>query len=267
LAGSTCRQYRPAQGAQDTWASQETRSVRVMASVIMTVTLRQNKAAGKRRDEMERRAKVQESKEKRRWDELFRQYDANGNGTLEREELAALLKHLDESGRAPTDAALDLLLKKAKPSEEADGNASPARVTREMLQSALVKYAAYLRQQELLDYCFEKYDVSRTGALNRSELANLMKDVTHDIGVVKPSQGDIDFVLQRCGGEEHEAISREECLAAIGVWRDLVEKQKYACCSPVCWRACIMGEERGPRRDASVVLEGREQAAETSTRL
>ena len=71
-----------------------------------------------------------------------------------------------------------------------------------------------------IDETFEKYDINKSGELEKDQLASLLKDLNDGVDV---PEKDLDMVLKQADVSESGAIKREELKPAIMIWYSLQE--------------------------------------------
>jgi len=164
--------------------------------------------------------KMQTEKEKAQEaevDEWFTKFDLDASGTLDRNELTALLKYIHPETE-PTDAALDYLIKKATEintfSIQISGSTT-GFLTREAARQTVKRYRAYIREQVYIDSVLEKFDEDKSGTIDRKELINLLSAL---IPGSYPDEFDVKFLLDNCDQDGDGVFSREELVPMLGLW-------------------------------------------------
>jgi len=176
-------------------------------------------ALAKKRAERENQIKQQLTG----WFELF---DTDGNGVLDREELRALLTHL-QPNHPPTDVALDFLIEKATAIDtysmhiKGDRNGT---ISWDATKETVVRYRDYVRDQVWIDAVFTKHDIDGSGELEAPELLPLLRELAPDADV---TEGDVRYVLNECDADGNGAVSREELLPMVSSWRSLVQDKNH----------------------------------------
>ena len=66
-----------------------------------------------------------------------------------------------------------------------------------------------------IDETFEKYDINKSGELEKDQLASLLKDLNDGVDV---PEKDLNMVLKQADVSESGAIKREELKPAIMIW-------------------------------------------------
>ena len=162
----------------------------------------------------------------------FEQFDINGDGMLQRDELRALLTHLNPY-RPPTEDNLSWLLEKATEIRAASlkipGNKDGA-VSLHQARATVTRYHEYCKDQAYLDAVFRKFDADGSGTLDEGELLPLLQRVAPEGCIVDDS--DVAYVLEACDVDGDGVISREEVLPMISKWTQLaigkLERQKLS---------------------------------------
>lgn len=151
-------------------------------------------------------------------DGWFEKFDFNEDGKLQREELAALLEHLE--GRPPTAENLDFLLEKATAIETYSvriGGDKHGAVTWHQARETVGRYHEYCRDQVLLDSVFRRFDYDGNGTLDLLELPALLRDMSPDDAVV--DETDAQYVMEQCDANGDGVISRDEVLPMLARWK------------------------------------------------
>eukprot|EP01062_Namystynia_karyoxenos_P062753 TRINITY_DN55628_c0_g1_i1.p1 TRINITY_DN55628_c0_g1~~TRINITY_DN55628_c0_g1_i1.p1 ORF type:complete len:323 (+),score=121.57 TRINITY_DN55628_c0_g1_i1:102-971(+) len=102
--------------------------------------------------------------------QLFRKYDANGDGVLERDEMHQLLR--DMAGGMPTllDDEIDYVMCSA------DANSNGV-IDEEELPRAIQLWEGYLEHRDEIYAVMERYDTNKDGVLSRDELRAMLSDL------------------------------------------------------------------------------------------
>eukprot|EP00327_Prymnesium_parvum_P007506 CAMPEP_0182816602 /NCGR_PEP_ID=MMETSP0006_2-20121128/11023_1 /TAXON_ID=97485 /ORGANISM="Prymnesium parvum, Strain Texoma1" /LENGTH=465 /DNA_ID=CAMNT_0024942901 /DNA_START=266 /DNA_END=1663 /DNA_ORIENTATION=+ len=155
----------------------------------------------------------------------FRDFDWNRSNKLEKDELMALLKHLNPR-HEPTPEAIDYLITKATEistySMHLKGDANSG-VDRGNIRMVLKQYRAHIREQEYIDAIFRKHDRDNRGKLNRKELLSLLNDAVPGSSA---DDEDVDFILAKCDLNKDRMIDRDELLPTLVVWRAIGVQKK-----------------------------------------
>jgi len=177
--------------------------------------------------ELRRRREEAKAQELAQMDELFKKYDEDSCGLLERHELEKLLTEL--MGKEPPSRVVDDVMKRAElRDDDGDGVADTTGIPRAGLVSALAVYKDYLEEQEFIDDIFRKFDKNANDVLEigNDELRELMNEMKPFPDVmVEP--GDVSWVLEEADFNKNGVIDRPELLAALAAWRHL-SKHKLA---------------------------------------
>ncbi|CAJ1327001.1 unnamed protein product, partial [Effrenium voratum] len=128
-------------------------------------------------------------KRKDRLDELFKELDSSGDGTLDASEVKHLLTSLAD-GREPDEEELGFIMKTS-------GCQASQRISREQLAGAIESWTLYLQEfgneGSAGKVLFDKHDKSQTGKLDREELAGLLQELAG-----RPaSEADLDWILAK----------------------------------------------------------------------
>ena len=151
----------------------------------------------------------------------FEKFDENGDGLLQREELRALLTHLNPS-RPPTDANLDWLLIKATEisthTMKLRGDKNGA-VAFHDARATVMRYHDHCKDQAYLDAIFKQYDTDGNGELDGDELPGLLQRIAPEGCEV--DDADVRFVLETCDLDGNGVITRDEVLPMISRWTQI----------------------------------------------
>lgn len=177
-------------------------------------------------------------------DEWFNKFDTDGDKHFDRDELAALLTHLNP-GAPPSSDVIDMVMKDATGVYTVSLDGKPAgrkshmydnsgqrsvmqgrangTIHRDKLVPVVKKYSAYIREQAKIDAVFDKFDTDKSGTLEQSELLPLMKCVCPD---VEPDEADVKFMLAEVDMDSNEQIDRNELLPLLAVWKELAQQKE-----------------------------------------
>lgn len=164
--------------------------------------------------------KRQQAGQVRRWIEEF---DLNGTGRLERDELASLLHHLHPEVGAPTPEALDILIEKATEvrtyTMHLQGNKNGA-IGPDAVLSVVTGYGMYL----LASAAFDKRAAAQGGGVvSLGDLPAIMKELGKADG--SDIEGsDVDFVMDCAASSLHgldsaSNISRDDLMPSLAAWK------------------------------------------------
>jgi Ca2+-binding EF-hand superfamily protein len=160
--------------------------------------------------------------------ELFKRYDSNNSGKLERDQINAILTDIDFStppGTPPTDDELDFIVKVGDRS--GDGC-----IERREFENALVAWRTYTKQREQLEALIQKYDKSGSGKLEMQELKLYLTDINHG---KPPTDAEVEWVMSEADFMGDGAIRMQEIMMATQSWYNFQQKKeeaaKSACCS------------------------------------
>mmetsp|Transcript_127768 Transcript_127768/g.355570 ORF Transcript_127768/g.355570 Transcript_127768/m.355570 type:complete len:206 (-) Transcript_127768:180-797(-) len=154
---------------------------------------------------------------------LIKKYDANHTGKLERSQVIKLLTDADSStpsGTPPTDEQVEFLLKVA---DKSGDNAIAA----EELEELLTCWFTFVDHREEFEEKLKKYDKSNTGALNRDEVKEYLKDLN---GGIEVTDKEVDMVMKEADLTGDGTVMQIELQRATAFWYGYVEEKK-SCCS------------------------------------
>lgn len=146
----------------------------------------------------------------------FDQFDENGDGQLQREELRALLTHLNPE-RPPSDDNLDFLIEKATEvntfSLQMKGNKNGA-VSWHDTRATVARYADYCKDEAYLDAIFKEFDTDGNGELDSNELHPFLSRIAPEGCIVE--EADLRYVFEACDPNGDGVIVRTARLS--GSW-------------------------------------------------
>lgn len=185
------------------------------------------------RQERNQEFKAEQEEIARQVEEWFVKFDEDGDMVLSREEMKSLLTHV--SGREPTDDALDVAMSKALEVGASDG------ITRKVAHSIVMKTAAYMKEQAVIDPIFAKYDTDKSGDLDNAELLQLLKLVAKD-AQCDPNlvtDADVTRVVEMADKDQSGKIEKCELMWACATWKSMLVRseapfQKPAAKSGMC---------------------------------
>lgn len=179
-------------------------------------------------------------------DSWFLMFDTDGDKQFNRDELTALLSHLNP-GAPPTAEVINLVMRDATgvygrglekgSTDRVSGvydktgqriilsGHDNGLVHRDKLVPVVKKYSAYIKEQAKIDAVFAKFDTDESGTLEREELLPLMKLLSPD---VEPDEEDVNFIFAQVDGDGNGCISRSELLPLLAVWKQLAEQKAPA---------------------------------------
>lgn len=158
--------------------------------------------------------------------EILKRYDATKTGMLNKDEVKNFATAALE--RDVTDEEVDLIMR-------IGGDTCDPQITSAELPDAMAvltgmidddanDIASSLTAKDI-DEKFEKYDVNKSGELEKDQLASLLKDLNDGADVPEP---ELTMVLKQADVSESGAIKREELKPAIMIWYSLQEDEGEA---------------------------------------
>ena len=170
----------------------------------------------KNKKQQKAKQRAEEERIKEQVDEWFSKFDTDGNSVLSREEVKALLGYV--AGKEPSDEALDMALSKATESGSAEG------ITRKVAYKVVNTTANYIKEQQVIDPIFAKYDTDKSGDLDNSELLGLLRLVAekggHDPSMI--SDADASYVMELADKDNSGKIEKCELMWACATWKSLL---------------------------------------------
>ena len=171
------------------------------------------KLANLQRREAERRARIHAEIEV--W---FKEFDTNGDGRLQRDELKALLSWLHPS-RPPTEENLDFLIEKATAIESSTmripGNKN-GEVTWHTVRPCVLDYGDYCKDQAYIESVFRRFDLDESGELDQDELLKLLRSIAPD--GIDVDEADVLYVIEQFDTNSNGVIDKDELLPMLAKW-------------------------------------------------
>jgi len=158
----------------------------------------------------------EEKATKQQVDAWFSKFDHDTNGHLDKNELKELLTSLAE-GKIPTEGVLD----KAWTPYAAGGKG----ISKAEASAVVTKTVQYIKEQDIVEPLFAKYDTDGSGGLNEDELLKLLQRVAKLSGVdadavaTAITKEDVAHVLEMADADGSGKIEREEVLYACARWK------------------------------------------------
>merc|ERR1719379_2552329 len=150
---------------------------------------------------------------------LFRKYDTNKSGKLEREQIIQILTDIDFStpeGTPPSPEELDFIVKVGDRS--GDGC-----IERREFENALIAWRTYTKQREKLEELIKKYDKSGSGKLEKDELKMYLTDLNDGKA---PTDEEVDWVMSEAEFMGDGAIRMQEIMMATQSWYNFQVKKE-----------------------------------------
>ncbi len=158
--------------------------------------------------------------------ELIKQYDTDGSGGLDVDELGQFLQEAG-GGQAPTQDELLWVMHMATPHKIKKNALGQQELKIEHLRPAALAYSEYRQREAELDEIFNKYDDDGNGVLDRAELTHIVTDYLADTDEQKSTKEKLSEE-QRCKVDDTrpERVSAmvQKLLEASGVKEDVITK-------------------------------------------
>jgi len=156
---------------------------------------------------------------------MMAKYDTNKSGKLEQEQLAVMLKDLN-NGAEPTQDEVNWVFHKADTcTGKRNYGVDPGEVG-----YAIRIWKGYLDNKEYLEGMFDKYDTEKAGFLSKEQLKVLLTDLC-DPDTAPPDEKEVNHILyeaDRKDGELDGNIKKTELMYAISLWYTMVKHRKPA---------------------------------------
>uniref|UniRef100_A0A7S0VNV0 EF-hand domain-containing protein n=1 Tax=Hemiselmis tepida TaxID=464990 RepID=A0A7S0VNV0_9CRYP len=136
----------------------------------------------------QREARKQFMEDQLRMNRYFTKYDKTNEGTLNKDELRALLKDLND-GKEVSEDEFAWVMETADRSQTGDLSFGELKI-------AVCTFKTYQRSKPFIDSVMLKYDEHKTGRLEFGDLKKMLKDIS---GGVEPSDVAVADVLERFG--------------------------------------------------------------------
>jgi len=220
LAGSACAAMRPVALAQ---------AILPRALGARKRLTRRNQAGKKRQEAIARHeAFWQEIEKQNKIAAIFKKHDVSKTGSLNREELGAMLQEL-AGGEAPTEEELTFVLITA----DATDKKMDGEIGHHELETAIAVWNRYLHSKPDIDIIFEKFDKNQSSKLEAKELKAFLTELNDDI---EPTDQEVQFILDSSDGavegiSKTGGINRTELTQAISLWYAHTDKVHRKCCS------------------------------------
>eukprot|EP00747_Dinoflagellata_sp_TGD_P030479 gnl/TRDRNA2_/TRDRNA2_134654_c0_seq1.p1 gnl/TRDRNA2_/TRDRNA2_134654_c0~~gnl/TRDRNA2_/TRDRNA2_134654_c0_seq1.p1 ORF type:complete len:206 (-),score=55.60 gnl/TRDRNA2_/TRDRNA2_134654_c0_seq1:107-724(-) len=176
--------------------------------------------SAERREEMQAEVKKREAIRK-----LFKRYDTNKSGKLERDQISALLTDLDSTtpaGTPPSEAEIDFILKVADQTGD-------DCLTMNELEYAVKAWNVYTQRRETMESKMKEFDKSGTGGLEKPELKEYLKSLN---GGKDVTDAEVDWVFGEADVFGDGTIHTTELVMATAAWYAHVDaKEAKACCA------------------------------------
>lgn len=165
-------------------------------------------------------------------DRLFEKYDTSKSGLMEKEELRTMLMAIEQEKGQPTlvsDAGLEKLLDRMLKNYGEEGPEGLG-VSRENALTAMKRYRAWLKHEEMIERLFRQADANDSRTLERGGeikvFLTLIVNEFPELRGVTVEDSDVDFILERCdgfsNGVKNEVIDMEEAGPAVATWIQVV---------------------------------------------
>mmetsp|Transcript_6052 Transcript_6052/g.7834 ORF Transcript_6052/g.7834 Transcript_6052/m.7834 type:complete len:201 (+) Transcript_6052:53-655(+) len=146
------------------------------------------------------------------------QFDTDGSKTLDRTEFAKLMAHMNH-GTEPTEAEITKVFRRADYRKTGDLDSQEIII-------AVSKWKAMLDEREFIDGLFAKFDVDKSGVVDKVELKALLTDMNDN---EPPTEDEIDDIIFRVDTDNNGTINRDELQPAIETWfidRELLKQEE-----------------------------------------
>lgn len=183
----------------------------------------QDAAYQKRLDEERLQLQERLNEEHRvQFERYIKQYDTDGDGVINRDELRHLLTDLKPNHGEPSDSVIDMLLL----------SSGTTTLPTSMLKSAISTYLSYLSEKKELEDFWGAIDKDGSGTLTQDELHSYLSDIGQQFrfGPYVPVAGDIDFFYGACRTERGMEITGTALLLlrpAVCEWKRLIDRRLY----------------------------------------
>jgi len=156
----------------------------------------------------------------------FGRFDDNNDGRLQRDELRALLTHLEPES-PPDEATLDMLIVKATSIESSSltirGNKNGS-VDWHAVQETVLRFRDHVREKGFLDGIFDRFDADGSGHFDKEELMPLLRSVAPQ--GIEVDHADAEYVLSLCDCNDNGYVDRDELQPMIARWKNILVKRE-----------------------------------------
>eukprot|EP00301_Raphidiophrys_heterophryoidea_P013380 c20784_g1_i1.p1 GENE.c20784_g1_i1~~c20784_g1_i1.p1 ORF type:complete len:183 (-),score=38.06 c20784_g1_i1:446-994(-) len=152
--------------------------------------------------------------------QVMKKYDKSKSGDLTMDELGDLLTDLN-GGRRPSPDEIKWLLHAADKSRT--GTILIAEI-----RPAIHEYLIYLHNRPHIEKIYQKYDVSKTGSLDREEFRSVLFQLNQQLPI---ADEELDWVLEHANLVNPGQVTKFEYLSAVDLWRKHSAKNQSLWCS------------------------------------
>eukprot|EP01065_Artemidia_motanka_P037278 TRINITY_DN4569_c0_g1_i1.p1 TRINITY_DN4569_c0_g1~~TRINITY_DN4569_c0_g1_i1.p1 ORF type:complete len:228 (+),score=49.22 TRINITY_DN4569_c0_g1_i1:69-686(+) len=187
---------------------------------------RQQQAGARRRRAAQEHWKRQKEINER-LDIIFKKYDTDQSGRLDREQVANIMTDLDGStppGTRPPEEEIDYIM------HESAGTDS--EVSREELSQMIALWASYVKEKQIVEDSWDRHDTDRSGTLGREQLRTLLIELNEGEDV--PLE-EVDFLMGLFDADKSGDLKRVEATRAVHCWyiahEEKEEEPGSRCCT------------------------------------
>lgn len=162
--------------------------------------------------------------------DILQNYDADGNGVLDKDELKKLMIDMND-GKEVADADVDDLMVLCDKTKEGS-------INKDELLFAIKMWSDHLKTLPKLEPLMFKYGMHQTSKLDKNQLKKLLEALNDGIAV---TDDEVSWVMENAGQLGNGHIRRLELEKAITLWYNHIEhkdkdaggagRDKKACCN------------------------------------
>jgi len=187
---------------------------------------RRTAAAGARRRKAAQDRVKQQREIEQRLDIVFKKYDTDRSGYLDRSQVTNIMTDLDSStppGTKPSEDEITFVM------SESAGDDS--QVSREELGQTIALWASYVREKVAVEQAWDRHDKDKTGTLSGDQLKSLLTELNEGEEV---AQEEVDLLMAEFDSDKSGDLKRVEATKAVHCWyvahEDDEEKPSSGCC-------------------------------------
>lgn len=169
--------------------------------------------------------------EQRKLDQLFDLFDTDHSNVLGPSELKKAVRevNINKYGKPmePSDDDVKFMIKTC-------GAAGSDGIDRKELKKALSAWDMYVDSKEHTDMIFDKYDVNRSGRLERPQLRAYLLDILALEGEYGITEDDVEYVLKHADKTETGSVTKMELHGASAAFMKRRDEEKQTHGTAIC---------------------------------
>jgi len=173
-----------------------------------TLVLIQKRKACARRQELHE----QRQNHQRFVRDVLSSWDKGGSGDLKFDEVKTWLSSISQ-GNPPSEDEVKWVIVMAN--QQRTNDYTNAAIKPEDFSRAIDAFLSYRECKDEIEGIFQKYDVDKSGSLDKGQLTNLLTELNEG---AEPTGEEVDWVIKHADVIGNGAISKPELAKAISVW-------------------------------------------------